>query len=219
MLSKIIYAIVYLFHCSYRYRYVAENSELLEKTGTKYIFAIWHQNLFAGILAQVGHPHVVIVSKSKDADPVAYVCRTRGNVVTRGSSRSKDGRDKGGKQAKDEMIEHIKGGLPGAVTVDGPLGPAKKVKSGILYMARDAGVPVVPYLAIPQSYWSFNSWDKFRLPKPFSKIIIYYGNPIPVTEEINQQLSLKVEQALLDGEENIKPIFDSWSELSKKNIL
>ena len=58
-----------------------------------------------------------------------------------------------------------------------PSGPAHEVKPGIIDMARRAGVPIVPYVPVPESCWTFNSWDRFRLPKPFSKIYVYYGAP------------------------------------------
>jgi lysophospholipid acyltransferase (LPLAT)-like uncharacterized protein len=122
------------------------------------------------------------VSRSQDGDPVSYLCTRLGHMAVRGSSK-KRGKDKGGREAKDEMIEVLKTGLPGAVTVDGPSGPAFEVKNGIIEMARRAGVPVVPYYPEPARYWSFNTWDRFRLPKPFSKIYVYYGAPHPVAPE------------------------------------
>lgn len=169
---------------SYRYRF--HNNEVLQKLKSNhhnYIFAIWHQNLFAGILAQTGHRHIVIVSKSNDAEPVAFTCRNLGHLVVRGSSR-KGNVDKNGQAAKEEMIECLKQGFPGAVTVDGPKGPAFKVKPGIIDMAKKSGALLVPYIVSPEKYWQFKSWDSFRLPKPFSKILIAYGEPIAIRGDI-----------------------------------
>ena len=183
MLNRLIFLIVRLLSCTYRYRlhdtHHIEEAKKLSTSGG-YLFAIWHQNLFQGIVAQTGTQHVVIVSKSKDANPVAYTCRKLGHVVCRGSSRAKDGRDKGGKAAMEEMVEVLKTGIPGAVTVDGPKGPAGEVKPGIIAMAKKSETVIVPYSPIAERYWEFNSWDKFRLPKPFSKINIYYGAPLVV---------------------------------------
>ncbi|MDB5972368.1 MAG: hypothetical protein JWQ90_4818 [Hydrocarboniphaga sp.] len=164
------------------YRFRSAKPPIAPGTGPAdgYVLAIWHQNLFSGILAQSAKRHCVIVSRSRDGDPASYLCRKLGHEVVRGSSRKKDGRDKGGKLAKDEMIDRLRAGLPGAVTVDGPNGPAFEVKPGIIEMARLAGVPVVPYLTLPRRYWSFPSWDSFRLPKPFTRIDICYGAPIHV---------------------------------------
>jgi lysophospholipid acyltransferase (LPLAT)-like uncharacterized protein len=172
------YAAIRLLALSYRFRVVGPPPRGGGEHGG-YVLAIWHQNLFAGILAQNGRRHTVMISRSRDGDAVAYLCRRLGHHVVRGSSK-KGSRDKGGKLAKDEMIEVLRSGMPGAITVDGPSGPVHEVKPGIVEMARLAGVPIVPYLAIPQRYWRFNSWDAFRLPKPFTRIDIHYGEPIAV---------------------------------------
>lgn len=175
------YALTRLLALTYRFRPVGtEHLEQCRCSGRGgYILAIWHQNLFAGILAQTGRRHTVMVSRSHDGDPVAHVCERLGHHAVRGSSR-KGGIDKGGHDAKDEMIAILCAGLPGAITVDGPKGPAKEVKPGIIDMARKASVPILPYLAIAEHYWTFNSWDRFRLPKPFSVVYVRYGAPLRV---------------------------------------
>ncbi|MCF8059716.1 MAG: lysophospholipid acyltransferase family protein [Bacteriovoracaceae bacterium] len=196
MVKRFLYFLVRLFDLTYRYRF--HNSEVLENAAGlsekgNYLLAIWHQNLFQGILAQSTRKYVVIVSRSKDAEPVAYTCQKFGHSVARGSSRSKTGVDKGGRIAMEEMVDLLKSGLPGAVTVDGPKGPAKKVKPGIIVMAKKAGIPIIPYAPLARNYWQFNSWDNFRLPKPFSIIDIYYGEPLTVTD-------LPLEEALVELE-------------------
>lgn len=213
ILSFLIYYIVRLLNLTYRYRYIG--LENLPPPRAKHILAIWHQNLFPGILAQNGHHYVVIVSKSKDAEPVAYTCNRLGHRVERGSSK-KGNVDKGGKVAKDQMIETLKLGIPGAVTIDGPKGPAKEVKPGIISMAKKAEIPIVPYIVIPDRYYSFNSWDRFRFPKPFCRIIVSYGKPIDYQlsfEEMSEQLASSLNQL----EEELVPQFKNWSRLSKEN--
>lgn len=171
-----VFQLVRMLSWTYRFRVVGKPPAAFSR-GHGYVLAIWHQNLFGGILAQTGRRHVVIISRSRDGDPVAYLCGRLGHLVVRGSSR-KRGVDKGGKEAKDEMIEALRRGVPGAVTVDGPSGPAFEVKPGIIDMARQSGVPIIPYVPLPASYWTFRSWDRFRLPKPFSRIDILYGEPL-----------------------------------------
>ncbi len=185
MLKYLIYFAVRLINSTYRYRFIgSENLESAQKLGASgsYILAIWHQNLLQGILCQAKtkKKHVVIVSKSKDAEPVAFTCSRLGHAVARGSSRNKAGVDKGGRAAMSEMEIILKQGIPGALTVDGPKGPARIVKPGICALAFKAKIPIVPYMPIARSAWVFNSWDRFRLPKPFSIIDVYYGAPIEV---------------------------------------
>lgn len=187
----------------------------LELPRAKHILAIWHQNLFPGILSQTNQHYVVIVSKSKDAGPVAYTCGRFGHRVVRGSSK-RNGVDKGGKAAKIEMIEVLKSGIPGAVTIDGPKGPAKEVKPGIIDMAKKADIPIVPYIVIADRYWKFNSWDEFRLPKPFSKIIVYYGKPIDQNLSF-EEIAKKLKEQLAEHEIELVSSFSKWSELRKDN--
>jgi lysophospholipid acyltransferase (LPLAT)-like uncharacterized protein len=184
LLLFLVYGLVRLLHWTYRFEFHGTDhlAEARRLGRGSYVFAIWHRNLFAGILAQTGTAHTVIVSRSRDGDPVAFLCTRLGHVAVRGSSK-KRGVDKGGREAKDEMIERLATGSPGAITVDGPSGPVFEVKPGIIEMARRAAVPIVPYVPIPARCWTFNSWDRFRLPKPFTKVDVYYGAPYLVPPE------------------------------------
>lgn len=219
LLSYFIYSITRLLHATYRYRY--QNNEALQtlkKNKQNFIFAIWHQNLFAGILAQTGLKHIVIVSKSNDAEPVAFTCSRLGHLVVRGSSR-KGEVDKNGQAAKAEMIECLKSGYPGAVTVDGPRGPALKVKPGIIDMARKSSALLVPYVMCPEKYWQFNSWDQFRLPKPFSKILIAYGEPLSINsdESYYKEDLVRLENAINELTEIARKNITSWEKFSSRN--
>lgn len=147
-----------------------------------FAMALWHQNLIAAVLAESGRmSFATMVSRSKDGDAMAYVVQALGHTPARGSAR-RGPRDKGGGQALEALIEQIRAGRAAGITVDGPTGPAHKVKAGIVDMAAATGVPIIPYLAIADRYWSFNSWDRIRLPKPFSTIHAYYGPPVPQPE-------------------------------------
>lgn len=131
----------------------------------------------------------------------------------------KKGVDKGGKLAKDQMIECLKKGYPGAVTVDGPKGPAFVVKPGIIDMAKKAGVLIVPYGIGMSSYWEFKSWDRFRMPKPFCKILVSYGQPIDVSSE-NQSFEehLDALQKALNAQYGLaQKGMEHWKASSDKN--
>ena len=220
--SRLAYLVVLSLHLSYRYRFVGvENLQAACKSSKygNYLFAIWHQNLFPGITAQTGGQHVVMVSKSKDAQPLAYTLQKLGHITMRGSSKNSSGVDKGGRLAKDQMTEILVTGVPGAITVDGPKGPAHYVKPGILDMAKHAETPIIPYVALADRYWAFNSWDKFRLPKPFSRIIIGYGKPILVSPTLPYENFRDVQEEirihLLEQEEAIIQQFKNWNTLSE----
>jgi lysophospholipid acyltransferase (LPLAT)-like uncharacterized protein len=219
IISLLIYACIKFLNLTYRYRYAGnENLKKLDDKKQNFIFAIWHQNLFSGILAQNGLPHIVIVSQSKDADPVAFACKHLGHFVVRGSSK-KNGVDKGGALAKEEMIEYLNLGHPGAITVDGPKGPALKVKPGIIDMAKKSNAQLIPYTVCSNSFWQFKSWDKFRLPKPFAKLLIAYGEPITIPDSC---IEFACHQEALEKSLNELTLYSEkcllkWNQFSKKN--
>ncbi len=74
------------------------------------------------------------------------------------------------------MIEHLKTHGFGAHILDGPRGPIGKVKAGAIKMAQEADALVVPVYVQAENAWFFNSWDRFMLPKPFSKVTLIFGD-------------------------------------------
>lgn len=209
---------------SYRFRYVGvENIQKAYDISNKesFLMASWHQKLLHCLLAQGNKKLVTMASRSKDGTIIAHVAAKLGKVVVRGSS-SRNGKDKGGKSANMQLIEHVKDGISGGLTVDGPLGPAFKVKAGIIDAARKTGACIVPCVAISENYWSFNSWDKFRVPKPFSRIVMVYGEPIYVRADVSSEdffnYQGKLKKSLDFYEEQREMYFSDWSKLSKKNF-
>ncbi len=205
-LSLLLYWIVRLLHVSYRYRFL--NREVFE--GSKqshpqkiHAVAFWHQNIISTFLAHLDVSYVLMASASKDGELIASAAKRVGHDLVRGSSK------RGGAQALELMIKKMKSeGLSGALTVDGPRGPAKKCKRGVIELATQIPCLIQPILSVSDAYWTFNSWDKFRLPKPFSKIYTLYGNPISVPENISMDdvviYQEQVEKELLRMEEQIQ---------------
>ena len=223
-ISRVLYILTWAINLTCRYRYVGvENIEKARKKSQSksYLLGFWHQNLFSGLFSQAGLKFIIIVSKNKDAEPIVYLCRKLKAIVVRGSSKKK-GIDKGGQAAKNKMIEVLKTGVVGLVTVDGPSGPAKEVKPGIIDMAKKSESPLIPYAPIAERYWSFNSWDHFRFPRPFTRVVISYGTPLYVPKNISgsdfNDLKEKYRKAIREGEQKSLEAFKSWNNLSMKNI-
>jgi len=206
LLSMLLYLTVRLLHLSYRYKFI--NKEVFEKSKKAHpqgfhTCAFWHQNIVPTFLSHLAHPYILMASSSKDGELITGALRRVGHHPVRGSSK------RGGTKALENMIEKMKTeSLCSALTVDGPRGPAKKCKRGIVEIAKQTGALILPVYAEADHYWSFNSWDKFRLPKPFTTIHILYGEAIsvPNTIELSEVITYqeKVEQALLGLEEKIK---------------
>lgn len=155
-----------------------------------FVFALWHEHV---VSVMTGHawsePYLALASRSKDGDYAAFISKKMGFTSVRGSSR-KGKKDKGGKEALLEYVHKLKLGVSGGLTVDGPKGPRQVCKPGIVLMSKESGAPVLPVVALASSFWQFNSWDKFKIPKPFAKIVMLYGEPLlPQTpEEVTEAL-------------------------------
>ena len=184
-INLILNLFVRTFHFTYRYQFIGlENIKKAEDQSPfkTYVLSVWHQTMFSTLTSSIGRKYALIVSRSKDGDVIANACKSFGHVPTRGSS------SKGGKEALIEVIKIMKTGLPAAMAVDGPRGPFHEVKPGVIEMARLTNSAIIPWSSYPSEKWCFHkSWDKFFLPKPFSKIVIVFGDPIFVPMEINRE--------------------------------
>jgi lysophospholipid acyltransferase (LPLAT)-like uncharacterized protein len=121
------------------------------------------------------YPGVIMVSRSWDGDLIDRCLRRWGFSTTRGSS------SRGGKDALAEMIDIVRNTRCNAgLAVDAPRGPSRKVKMGIVILARETGTPVVPLVSWGTRQIQFNSWDRMILPLPFSTIVIAFGKPVEI---------------------------------------
>jgi hypothetical protein len=150
--------------------------------GGKILFCAWHQQFFATLRYferyRVYRPSIMI-SRSQDGELVAGFAKKSGWIPVRGSS------SKGGRQALKILIKKLSETGLVAHIVDGPTGPAGKVKHGVIHLAQATGAAIVPFYVSADRVWSFNSWDRFFVPKPFAKVTISFGEMIklPFTED------------------------------------
>lgn len=172
-----------LFNLTFRYQLIGKE-EMLEEVRSRidadsFILASWHQNTILGLLSNRNYPLVAMVSRSKDGELIARFNSFMGFRSVRGSS------SRGGREAKKELIDILKdrSGV-GAITIDGPRGPSHVPKAGVIDIARQSGVPIIPLIPVAKRNWIFTkSWDRFRMPKPFNKVYIFYGKPIWIAED------------------------------------
>jgi len=143
-----------------------------------FAIALWHEHLFSAVGGHAWQNISPMISASDDGELVAFAARHVGLTPVRGST-SRDG-----KAAVEELQRRLQQGINAAVTVDGPKGPRRKVKSGIVELSRSHQIPILPMASLASRYWVLGrTWDKFRIPKPFSRIIICYGAPFVVPSD------------------------------------
>ncbi|MEN8211823.1 MAG: lysophospholipid acyltransferase family protein [Thermodesulfobacteriota bacterium] len=180
-----IYYFIQVYSMTLRLRIVNEEKwQNLLKSGRPVLLCAWHQQLFSAIRYFRTYSKFnpgLMISQSKDGDLIAGVANKTGWYTPRGSST------RGGKNAMDAMIKHLKEYGFGAHLLDGPTGPVGKVKAGIIKMAQETDAFVVPFYITVQKAWLFNSWDRFVLPKPFSKVTLTFGDTIQFPKSDDRQ--------------------------------
>ncbi len=172
----------------------------------------WHDRMFAGMYYLRYRGLVAMSSISFDAEYTARCIQRLGFGVIKGSST------RGGTRALVEMIRTMKQGVPMVLTVDGPRGPRYEVKPGPPMLAKRTGNPMLPVCLELEKFWTLNSWDKFQIPKPFSRAKFFFGSPIFVPADADEydleQKRLELQRGLDELVENGK----QWSaQLKTKN--
>jgi len=167
--------------------------------GERVIFAFWHQATFTMFYFYRGKDAVVIPVDNYLGSILAGFVKMYGYRVVRYPER---GTPVERVQAVARLIKVIKSGHDCPIAVDGP--PEEKLfnaKPGVFYMAGRTGFPVLPVGACYDRAFTFNfRWDKYLMPKPFSKVVLHAGEPIYVKEGLSEmdteELCRKLEKEL-----------------------
>ena len=166
--------------------------EVMERRGEPYIMCVWHNNLlvFAHLLR--GRSLGAMISRSKDGDQIAWILSHLGFVPVRGSSST------GGAMALRDMIRQLRKGNNVIFTPDGPRGPRYALQAGAVRLAAHTGHPIVPLCISAPRAWEAGSWDRMKLPKPFSRIAVMAGTPLYIAGDPDRLEAerLRVETAL-----------------------
>lgn len=158
-----------------------EYLEAIERSRRPPIYAIWHNRIFLGTYYLRGRGIVFLTSQSFDGEYIARFIQRFGYGSIRGSST------RGGAAGLVEMIRKMKVGLPMGFTVDGPKGPRYEAKTGAVLLAKKTGNPILPFIVEARNYWTINSWDRLQIPRPFTRAIMLFGEPVYVGEKASDR--------------------------------
>jgi hypothetical protein len=144
------------------------------------IYAVWHGRILL-------LPHLygrrgcrVLASRSRDGEVVARWIARFGLVPVRGSS------SRGGGEALRRLARALRAGGEVVVVPDGPTGPREVLKPGVIALAHLTGAPIVPMAVGASRDWRLRSWDEFRIPKPFARCVMRFGEPIRVPPDADR---------------------------------
>ena len=137
----------------------------------QHVCVCWHGELFMTPQAyrhiHKKHPASAIISQHFDGELMAGTLNWFNIKPLRGSSR------KGAQKVLLQAFRSIKNGEEVLISPDGPKGPRHTVSDGAIGLTLKSKLPMMVINFTAQRFWQFSSWDKFVIPKPFSKIEFY----------------------------------------------
>jgi len=192
-----VVAWLYVFLVTKTLKYTIQGEEYLEerkKAGQPIILACWHGGLLVPMYYLRDQGIYVLSSTHRDSEYLAWVLQRFGWRLIKGSS------GRGGVKAFIEMMHKVQEGAMVAMTPDGPTGPAKKLKPGLLQLAKKTGVPIIPTGVAATPSRHLKTWDSFLLPKFGAKVSLVFGQPFTVlgnlTEEEIAEKTIELEKSL-----------------------
>lgn len=163
------------------------------------LYAFWHGKLLPLTYTHRGLGIVVLVSLHKDGEYISQIICRLGFRVVRGSS------SRGGLRALMEMVRAGRESGRLGVTPDGPRGPRWELQPGVLHIAQRSGLPIVPLGVAAVRGTQLDSWDRFLIPHPWSRVGVVAGDEILLPPEvppgrIETEWGPRVREAILDCE-------------------
>jgi len=190
-----------------RFEVIAEEGATPATPPASGIFCFWHQCTLLCAWYFRKFRCSILISRSFDGELIARTLGHLGYQSVRGSS------SRGGAAGLLALGSVLTKGQPVVFTADGPRGPIYQTKSGPVKLAQMTGAPIGSFYLLPEKAWTMRSWDRFFVPKPFSRVVVSWARSIPgvppeadtaALEEYRRQLNDALERARLGAEEHLQ---------------
>jgi lysophospholipid acyltransferase (LPLAT)-like uncharacterized protein len=146
----------------------------------RFTFSMWHDQIVLAVFSLRTWNLAGLISQHRDGSYLADSVLIAGIQPVRGST------SRGGAEAVRGILSRPD--LHLAITPDGPRGPRRKMKEGIVYISSRSGRPIVPTALVCNRYWAIaGNWSDMVIPKPFSKVILIAGTPIVVPADLPRE--------------------------------
>lgn len=178
-----------------RYEVIVEPGATPAEPPGGQVWCLWHRCLIPCLCYfRKDFVSTVLISRSFDGELVARTIELLGYRTARGSSTRHGA---GGLLALAKAAQQNR---PLVFTADGPRGPLYRAKPGAAKLAQITGRAIGIFYALPEKAWQLGSWDRFLIPKPFSRVVVSYARRIPppanAEEETLEAVRREVEAAL-----------------------
>lgn len=146
---------------------------------TNRIYVFWHEYILLPLHLR-GHCNLtMLLSKHRDADVLFRLAHHMGFECVRGSSY------RGGAAALMEL-SRVGADMHVAITPDGPRGPRRELAQGAVFLASRLGLPIVPMGLGYDRPWRLKSWDRFAVPRPWSRARGIVGPEIHIPRDLDR---------------------------------
>lgn len=160
-----------------------------------FLLITWHEQILMMPKGYHGPGVKLLISRSKDGELLARAMGHFGYGAVRGSS------SRGGRTAFRELLGLTKQNVDIAITPDGPRGPRRELKDGVIHLAKVSGRGVVPVAFVCSKGHRFGSWDRFVCPYPTARAVYSYGAPVYYDKETGvEDFRLRLMTAMQNNE-------------------
>jgi lysophospholipid acyltransferase (LPLAT)-like uncharacterized protein len=173
----------------------------LAQQGRPILYTCWHGQL-AYVFCTFPYrprPIVLLASPSFDGELISRIAEKFGATVFSGS------RNKGGLAALKQIARRMRQGNYGGIIADGSRGPYHHLHKGVVMLARDAGAAIIPVAVASEKKFILDTWDKFELTRPFSRVALLFGEPFEVPPDVRNK---NLEEFRLQLETKLRNLYD-----------
>lgn len=182
VVPRIVWALYSLWGRTWRFEVIAEEGVTPVPDGVKSplgIFCFWHQCVLPCTVYFRASRAVIIVSQSFDGELITRILQLFGYDTVRGSS------SRGGRDGLMGLKSTLEAGRTAIFTADGPRGPIHQSKMGPIKLGQLSGAPVGVFHLEPEHAWVLSSWDRFLIPKPFTRICVSWAKGMTIPADLS----------------------------------
>jgi len=176
-LGRAIALVLRILGSTWRIRLIGEDAFA---RGEVRLGALWHRDALMAAYYFRDRQVMLPVSLSRDGDLFDVALQSLGYAPSARGSTSR-----GASRLLRQLIRGVRRGLPVAVLPDGPRGPARRAKPGVVALASACGVPIVPVAFAGRPAFASGSWDRTSIPLPFARLVVRFGEPVEVSRRLD----------------------------------
>ena len=172
VVPPVVSALVWICGLTWRFEVIAEDGVIPVLYGQRpgpEIYCFWHQCVLPCTVYFRKSVSVILISRSFDGELITRILLKFGFGAVRGSS------SRGASEGLLGLKKVIESGRTAIFTADGPRGPIYQTKMGPIKLAQSTGAPIGAFHLEPERAWTINSWDRFLVPKPFTRIAVSWA--------------------------------------------